>query len=222
MAIALRDDLFFCLTDRCAIFLDLAANRYFGLTGTADLALRRIIAGDMLDPDLENALRPLLAKGLLANVDEARPLSPVTNPPPEASLDAIGVPPTIGDTMLALGLYARVVVEMHISGLKVMVRRRRARKAVAVGSNAAWDGPHVTRQVVAAHRSVDQLVGAADRCLARSFALADHLAIKGICPDLVIGVRTGAFAAHCWVQQGQILLNDELDRVRLFAPILIL
>jgi hypothetical protein len=222
MALALREDLFFCLTDRCAIVLDLAANRYFGLTGTAHLALRRIIAGDALDPELENALRPLLATGLLSTVAEAQPLAPVTNPAPEESLDTGDTPAGTRTTVIALGLYARVLAEMRISGLNAMVRRRALRKAgqpACAGRSVPLDG---VRQLVAAHRRVDQLAGAVDRCLARSLALVDHLALRGIYPEMVVGIRTGAFSAHCWVQLGPLLLNDEMDRVRVFTPILVL
>lgn len=36
----------------------------------------------------------------------------------------------------------------------------------------------------------------------------------------VFGVRTWPFQAHCWLQAGDLLLGDDLDRVRLYTPIL--
>ena len=37
---------------------------------------------------------------------------------------------------------------------------------------------------------------------------------------LVIGVTASPFGAHAWVQIGDVVLNDSVDRVRRFVPIL--
>jgi hypothetical protein len=36
----------------------------------------------------------------------------------------------------------------------------------------------------------------------------------------VFGVRTWPFAAHCWLQLDDLVLDDDLDRVRSYAPLL--
>lgn len=222
MALMLRDDLFFCLTDRCAIFLDLAANRYFGLTGSADLAFRRIIAGDGLDPRLERALRPLLAKGLMIPTDRAIVLAPVKIAEPASSMSGVVARSPLGTIVTALGHRVRIAIEMRLAGLKAMVRKRQERKALNSPSNAASGISPAIEQVVAAHQRVDDLIGGANHCLVRSLAMIDHLAGQGYYPELVIGIRTGAFSAHCWVQSGTTVLNDAVDRVRLFTPIMVL
>ena len=38
---------------------------------------------------------------------------------------------------------------------------------------------------------------------------------------LVFAVMTRPFAAHCWVQLDETVLNDRLDHVRKFTPILV-
>jgi hypothetical protein len=45
---------------------------------------------------------------------------------------------------------------------------------------------------------------------------------KGIRPDVVLGVQLGPFSAHCWVQHEDRLVNDRVDMVRTFTPILVL
>jgi hypothetical protein len=35
----------------------------------------------------------------------------------------------------------------------------------------------------------------------------------------VFGVMATPFAAHCWIQDDQAILNDHYDRVSRFAPI---
>lgn len=223
MAPTLREDLFFCLTDRCAIFLDLNANRYFGLTGSADLAFRRIITGDVLDSRLEQALEPLRSKGLLLQTDaEPNPATRIS-PPDIASVTASLSPararrsPALA--AMAISLRTWVAIEMRLLGLKAMIHKRRARKCA--GRSRGGAAMSVER-IAGAHLRADELVGGANRCLIRSLALVDHLARHGHFPQLVIGVRTGGFSAHCWIQQETMVLNDEVDRVRLFTPIFVL
>jgi len=58
-------------------------------------------------------------------------------------------------------------------------------------------------------------------CLLDSLTLLHFLSADGICPDWVFGVKMEPFDAHCWIQQGEILLNDVPDRVRQYSPILV-
>lgn len=59
-----------------------------------------------------------------------------------------------------------------------------------------------------------------DRCLSRSFALAFAAVQTGFPVDLVIGVRARPFAAHCWVQWDGRIVNDEVEMIRAYTPIL--
>jgi len=38
----------------------------------------------------------------------------------------------------------------------------------------------------------------------------------------VIGIRPDPFLAHCWVQHKGLVLNDDIDNVRTFTPILVI
>ncbi len=58
-------------------------------------------------------------------------------------------------------------------------------------------------------------------CLFDSFALKYLLNAEGLAPSWVFGVKLASFAAHCWLQCGDVVLNDELDHVRLYQPILV-
>jgi hypothetical protein len=58
-------------------------------------------------------------------------------------------------------------------------------------------------------------------CLLDSLTLVHFLGAEGIHPDWVFGVKTEPFDAHCWVQQGEVVLNDAPDRVRQYSPILL-
>jgi hypothetical protein len=58
------------------------------------------------------------------------------------------------------------------------------------------------------------------QCLFDSLALINFLAHFNLYPDWVFGVTAEPFEAHCWVQAGSIVLNDTLERVSAFTPIM--
>lgn len=66
------------------------------------------------------------------------------------------------------------------------------------------------------------LRSAVDRCLPRSIALALCLASDGIRANVVIGVKLAPFGAHCWVQQRADVLNDSVEEVLRYRPILVI
>ncbi len=58
-------------------------------------------------------------------------------------------------------------------------------------------------------------------CLYQSFLLLEILRRRGLSADWVFGVRTWPFYAHCWVQAGDVVLNDTVDHVTSFEPIMV-
>lgn len=58
-------------------------------------------------------------------------------------------------------------------------------------------------------------------CLYRACLLRSYLAGRGLGSSWVFGVRTWPFAAHCWLQCGDLVLDDDPDRVALYTPILV-
>ena len=65
------------------------------------------------------------------------------------------------------------------------------------------------------------LYTAHNACLLDSLTLTRFLALYGVFPDWVFGVKTDPFYAHCWVQQGGYVFNDSPDDVGEFARILV-
>lgn len=61
------------------------------------------------------------------------------------------------------------------------------------------------------------------QCLFDSLALIHFLACFEVYPDWVFGVMAEPFEAHCWVQSqsGGVVLNDTLERVSAFVPIMV-
>jgi hypothetical protein len=56
--------------------------------------------------------------------------------------------------------------------------------------------------------------------LFESLALLEFLARYNFFPQVVFGVVADPFQAHCWLQEGSTILNDDLERVGRYRPIL--
>lgn len=65
------------------------------------------------------------------------------------------------------------------------------------------------------------LASGKDRCLCDSFALSMYLGRDGKDVDWVFGVSAPFFLAHCWLQMGDLVLNDSIEHTRQYAPIMI-
>jgi hypothetical protein len=57
-------------------------------------------------------------------------------------------------------------------------------------------------------------------CLFDSLALIEFLAPFGLYPSWVFGVTADPFQAHCWVQEGHVVLNDTIERVSTYNAIM--
>jgi hypothetical protein len=57
-------------------------------------------------------------------------------------------------------------------------------------------------------------------CLFDSICLLDFLAQYALFPRLVFGVNAEPFQAHCWLQEDRMVLNDTVERVSAYTPIM--
>ena len=59
------------------------------------------------------------------------------------------------------------------------------------------------------------------RCLPASLIACLFLARRGVQAQIVFGVRSHPFEAHCWVEQDGMVLCDDIDRVSAYRPIVV-
>lgn len=83
----------------------------------------------------------------------------------------------------------------------------------------AIDEARVARLVRAA-RAARIWIPYEGECLKRSFQLRRFLASQGVATDWIFGVRTWPFSAHCWLQIGDLVVGDRLERISRYTPIL--
>lgn len=117
---------------------------------------------------------------------------------------------------------ARAQLSLKLRPIQSIVEAVRERKVRLLARPAGRAATRDVRPLVTAFtrlRPVFYTLRAA--CLLDSLTLLHFLSADGICPDWVFGVKTEPFDAHCWVQQGEVVLNDVPDRVRQYSPILV-
>ena len=210
----------YAILGESVIILDVAANRYFLASKAASDALQKASSGrDIADAE-HAALEPLIERGILF-ADPGGAIAPApSNLPIGAILDE--EPGKLRWRDFFRVLYDIVLYERRLrrSSLSKLLGKRGSRQ-FARRRKSPRDDAAVSRSIAFAYRCAGMLFPTIDRCLPRSLALASTLARRGIECDLVLGVALGPFSAHCWVQKEGVVLNDSLEHVRNFTPILV-
>jgi Transglutaminase-like superfamily len=234
----LHRDVYACRTDDGAVFMDLRTGEYSALdlattniiaariegwigsdSATADenIALNDLAREEILD-SLTNDLSVLTDSGELGKTADLPVMRQTESIPFRGNL----MPwPRIGAYHLAAFGYAylRALFEVKCRPIAATIRRVQERK-FGHGSGARPDLSTV--DLVRIFRALRPfLYTAKDRCLFDSVALIEFLASFDVFPDWVIAVRTRPFAAHSWVVDGDLILNEQLERAEEFYPILV-
>jgi hypothetical protein len=208
----------FCAVEDRLIFLDRHRDRYASLTDAGERAFRAWLSDPRCPDDAERA--ELLASGLIVD-SAAAPASACTPPPaPQRSLLDHELPPVPARAVLAsLAQLGIARMRLSLRGLDRSLSALASKKRTLTNPpNAA---PSDCLKVAAAFARAGRIRSTLDTCLVHSLAVAHALAEHGIAAELVLGVRLGPFAAHCWVQYQGCVVNDQLDMVRTFTPILV-
>jgi hypothetical protein len=224
MSYALRDGLAYCIPGDRTVFLDIPAGRYFSLSESKDLALQRWLNAQALDEKDVAHLDTLLRRGILVAA-----LSDPTGPRKRQPLIA----PARRQLDIPLVRASGVGVLRAIGAQLVWSRRTERWPPARIVEVLRSTGPRsadrepqdsLKRLATLAHDfdRADFLLGNHDRCLVRSFAFAAIARKRSLHASVVLGVQSDPFAAHCWVQHGDVVVNDRYERVRPFAPIMVI
>lgn len=212
----LRRGLRFCICSGRAVFLDIPGDRYFCLPPSSDADFQRWAAGEANDdPD---ALQKLVELGILVASGAELPVAqPAFVPAPVSDLSR-EVSSNIAWTLLAVieQCIARIRLRRSTFGRLVQGLEDNAQTPVAVATNGRSHA-----KVAGAFARSSLLVHSRDNCLSQSLAFRRACRRLGLDGTLVIGVRLDPFAAHCWFQHEDVVLNDSVERVRHYTPILV-
>jgi hypothetical protein len=173
----------------------------------------------------ENALiESLTTKGIITTArHEGKTFA---SPGYPATVRAAGVPesPTLsGGSLPRLGSFLLACSKIDwrlrlkpLSDTLARIERRRLRAAPRASSLDAGR----SAKLIAVFRDLRPLYPRPYLCLFESLAQLEFLWSHGFSPRLVFGVVADPFEAHCWLQEGPVVLNDDLERVRKFTPIM--
>jgi len=207
-----------CMVGAQAIFLDARQDRYLSLGGVAAQAVQALLEHRAAD---EDQLRRLEKAGLV-EAGEPQPGWPRRPAAPTHSLvEDDGIQATSGLTSLvevAAGLFqaGRHVRRRPLASILDSIGARKTNPSRPLETSTQSILP-----LAAAYLATRRRVPIQPSCLPDALALLTCLARRRLTADLVFGVKLNPFSAHCWVQAGDIVLNDAIGTVTVHTPILV-
>lgn len=227
-----------CVSGDRIVLLDLKADRYLTLSPEHACALEEVVQGWPASPQAGvvqsgreqgcDLAKQLQACGILtADPREGKSATFVASCRPEVSLlDSTAI--TLEDARPACRYLAPILSSVLRARLQTMcvslerivrtVTQRRDRR----GEMTPASQTRSTTELVHAFHAIRPFVfNAQAACLFNSLALLHFLAQFNRFPNWVFGVRTTPFAAHCWIQDGNTVLDDTVEHVSTYTPILI-
>ncbi len=219
MPLALRDTTYGCVSNARAALLDLETSTYMCLPEDLEPAVQKLLAGATLSVADEAALVDLVDEGILVETTSPRPHGQVSVQPPLQHIPVEEAPAPPLSVALAFAYQIAAAAALTFSPLTRVVAKQRARTR-RLPTRALEANLPALIKIAKAFDASERLLPSNNKCLRRSLAMAAYLAHRGIAANLVIAVKMRPFAAHAWTQVGDIIINDHIDNVRPFTPIL--
>ena len=216
-SLQLRPGISFCLFEDCAIVLDIDADRYWRLDRQAGAALAAVRNGDAGQPEASQLAR-LIALNFIAPAKACNDAirSPKLAVPVRSALDAEIDAEHSAGFALSVGWWS---LTAHLAVRLRPLANLLAKRIRPDGRAGGCDRDLNTLAV--GFRRYRRLMPLPTLCLPDSLALLGCAAQRGHHPHLVFGVTADPFTAHCWVQSADTILNDTLDHISVFTPILV-
>ena len=224
MRYRLRENLSCCDVDGHMIFLDVAQDRYFRLTGPLEKAMRHFRAHEGVASTL---LERLAVARILVEASGREASATIANIQ-RPSRSAIEQAFAIENSRLS----AAVVFEVMAIILSIRRQLKSCPFKTILDKASAYRGRKVDVHEVATpalERSLLLANGQFARarryvptepvCLLDSLSLLRFLSRRGLPANIVFGVTPEPFSAHCWIQAGDMVLNETLSDAHAHTPI---
>jgi hypothetical protein len=234
-----------CLHGEHAILLDIRRDQYLALDAATSDHLTEMVTGwparptqppDQLSSkgagSIEDAVEGLLQRGVLTlDPRQGKSAIPVNAPQPREALFSTAELPEDTTPAPLFVQTARTAALLIASGTAALwlrfspIHRTIGRVAragrLATMKRRPFDEGTARQGVSLFYQLRPFLFSAHGACLFDSLALTLFLRRLGVFPRWIFGVRTGPFAAHCWLQHEHTVLNDSVDNVRSYTPIML-
>ena len=242
---SLADHVFVCVNDAHVVLLDLKQDRYWALEADKTASLVGLVPGwpvvtaaatatreadaprevqAVESAEAEEVAEALVGQGILAPETGGKDATPVNVPRPGRELISVHeyepAPIRFGTVIKFVAASLVAKVSLRLAPFERVVRRFGERKRSGTARTRPLDVDQTRRLVEAFFRLRVFAFSSRDECLFDSLALLGFLARHGVYADWVFGVQARPFAAHCWVQQGEVVFNDTVEHVSGFTPIM--
>jgi hypothetical protein len=224
MAYQLREHLYACVIGEHAVFLDVEADRYFRLPEPLERAFVAHTAGPGDEPP-----PALLAHRILVSAGsrDDRPCRGHVDAPSRSALEmpdrAAGS--GIGAIPEALALLWSCRRALRTDRFQRVLERTARERDQRCDASPRLPDPKHEQALLRATRAflrARPYLPIAPCCLPDSLALTRFLLRRGLHARIVFGVTCEPFSAHCWVQVGDIALNETVGYARMHTVIRVL
>lgn len=203
-------------TDGDVVLMDARANQYYCVPRSAAVGLlEAVTTPGRFRPDLP-IVADLEAAGMFGMLDRG----PVRQAIPSLATAELGeaVMPHLQMASWTVG------IALHAVRARLRLRFHSPEQWLRnVAARNARYADHVDRervmQIAVAVREAHVFLPGFSRCLPNSLLLLEVLHASRQPARWVFGVRTFPFEAHCWVEHEGMVLNDRLEHVRWFTPL---
>jgi hypothetical protein len=230
----LSKDCFVCSSQNYWIILDTRRDKYLCVTHANLASIGHRLHGWMdrgaaehlspFDVEADSFVDSLVSKGIItANPSDGKPFAESKCPVCERGVEN---PETHALAKLPPFYVARFFlacarIDWHLRKKELFrTLARIERRRLNVPSSAAISSVAQASALTVAFKRLRPLYPRPYLCLFDSLALLEFLANYGAFPRVVFGVVADPFQAHCWLQEGNVVLNDDLEIVGSYKPIL--
>lgn len=214
----LNDDMSFCRIEGRPIFLDTRDDRYFRLSSNLERAFDAHLEGAELPSD---DLSRLVEHNILTDA-----------PPPSRSTHSsiviasrsaleLSSPPTprsIGSVAEVFAIVCWTQLQLKTRSLKLVLDDTTGYRSRAVALERRNTEQRLLHDAHVFLRA-RKFIPVKTSCLLDSLSMVMFLARRHLHANIVFGVTDDPFAAHCWVQAGELILNDAVGNTRAYFAI---
>lgn len=214
----LDDDLSFCHIDGRPIFLDTKDDRYFRLSGTLERAFNAHVEDADLPPE---DIAHLVERRILTETPSFASNTGASIPIASRSaleLSSLPAPRGIGAVAELFAIVCWTQFQLKTRNLKEILDDVITRRPL--GSPLEGDGAELRLlNETYVFLKARKFVPIETRCLLDSLSMVTLLARRGLHANIVFGVTSYPFTAHCWVQARELILNDTIGNTKAYTPI---
>lgn len=233
----LAPDVFACVSNGQLIFLDLKTDQYFGCDREKTRALIPLLRGVLLDTaneksevaggsvDVSDELDRLIARGALKHFNGNEEIETTSQVVKATCLLLRHDEKDSTGNLTPLDAYrfflasARSSLELKHRTLHAIVARLKTRKSKFIHSECAFDFSRA-KELTARYSRLRAFYTRPYLCLFDSLSLIEFLSHYRVFPTWIYGVTAEPFHAHCWVQEENVVFNEEIDIANQYTPIM--